>query len=164
MTHSPTTSAVMVRASFRPRKYLVRDAVDLYGPRRAVREFGATLGFSRSECQELAIVVSELTSNILKYGVRGTIELERWSNDDHGPGMLIVARDIGPQFRNLDMALRDGCDDRGPIDPMILLRRGGLGTGLGAVLRLTDSFQVASAQDGKEIRVVRYRRRPRKSR
>ena len=43
--------------------YEVRDAVDLYGPRSSVRDVCSRLGFPRTACHELAIVVSELTSN-----------------------------------------------------------------------------------------------------
>jgi serine/threonine-protein kinase RsbT len=156
----------LVRRSHRappksPWTYEVRAAVDLYRPRSAIRELCAALGFPRADGQELAIVVSELTSNILKYGVRGSVQFERIDSAKHGIGVMIVARDIGPPFRDLDMALRDGHDDRGPIDPGTLLKRGGLGTGLGAVLRLTDSFDVGSTSDGKKISVIRYRTRPR---
>lgn len=143
-------------------QYDVVHAADLYGPRRAVKDVGAMLGFGRTDCHELAIVVSELTSNILKYGIRGRIELTGVEVAGLGHGLQVTARDIGPPFRNLEMALRDGCDDRGPIDPGTLLRRGGLGAGLGAVVRLTDSFELQSAAEGKAIRVVRYLERPRR--
>lgn len=143
--------------------YEVRDAVDIYGPRSSVREVGSQLGFSRADCQELAIVVSELTTNILKYGVCGAIRFEQVESSEHGPGLRIVAHDVGPPFRNLELALRDGYDDRGPIDPGVLFNRRGIGAGLGAVMRLTDSFEVAvSLPMGKEVRVVRYRKRPRR--
>jgi serine/threonine-protein kinase RsbT len=141
--------------------YDVRDPADLYGPRREVRAVCSDMGFSRSDCHELAIVVSELTSNILKYGVRGTIRFERVESPQHGLGILVVASDIGPPFRNVDMALKDGYDDRGPIDPGTLLHRRGIGAGLGAVLRLTHSFQVVATSIGKEIRVVRHLKPPR---
>jgi anti-sigma regulatory factor (Ser/Thr protein kinase) len=142
--------------------YEVRDAVDLYGPRSSVREVGTQLGFSSAECQELAIVVSELTTNILKYGVCGTIRFERVESSEHGSGLRIVAHDVGPPFRNLELALRDGYDDQGPIDPLMLFKRRGIGAGLGAVIRLTDAFEVAASLPiGKEVRVVRYRKRPR---
>jgi anti-sigma regulatory factor (Ser/Thr protein kinase) len=143
-------------------RYDVVHSADLYGPRHAAMQVGATLGFSRTDCHELAIVVSELTSNILKYGVRGSIELDVVESAELGRGLLVTARDLGPPFRNLDTALKDGHDDRGPIDPGTLLRRGGIGAGLGAVLRLTDTFQVESLPLGKAIRVVRYVRRPRR--
>ena len=72
----------------------------------------------------------------------------------------MVARDFGRPFHDLKMALRDGYDDRGPIDPMHMLRRGGIGGGLGAVIRLSHSFRVDTLPDGKEIEVVRYLKRP----
>lgn len=140
----------------------VREAIDLYAPRQGARDIGAKLGFSRGDCQELAIVVSELTSNILKYGVCGSIAIEGTSSTDHGPGILVLARDQGPPFHDLTLALQDGYDDRGPIDPATLLKRGGLGTGLGAVIRLSDGFAVEPLPQGKVIRVVRYRARPRR--
>lgn len=138
----------------------VREAIDLFVARHAAREMGAQLGFRQGDCQELAIVVSELTSNILKYGVRGSITIEKTSSVAHGLGIMILAHDQGPPFHDLGLAVRDGYDDRGPIDPATLLKRGGLGTGLGAVIRLTDSFGVEPLSPGKIIRVVRYRSRP----
>ena len=140
--------------------YEIREAIDLYAPRQSVRLIGASIGFSRNDCHELAIVVSELASNILKYGVRGTISIEDAQDAKRGSGVLLVARDQGRPFYDLQLALRDGYDDRGPIDPATLLKRGGLGTGLGAIVRLSDSFEVEPLPVGKSIRVVRYRSRP----
>ena len=141
-------------------KYLVQDRIDVYEPRKVVQTIGREAGFERKDCQELAIVVSELVSNIVKYGVSGSVTMEIIVDEVHGPGMAIVAEDIGPQFFDLSMAVRDGYDDRGPIDPAKLLRRGGLGTGLGAVVRLTDTFDVDPLPKGKRVRVTRFRKRP----
>jgi hypothetical protein len=55
------------------------------------------------------------------------------------------------------MATTDHHDDRGPIDPSLLLHRGGLGTGLGAVLRLSDRFEYRELEEGKEIRARFFR-------
>src|SRR5688500_6210987 len=114
----------------------IHHPIDMYAARQAVETLAATLGFQRREQQELAIVVSELCSNIVKYGIRGSVELEPVNDTANGVGVSIVARDVGPPFRNLGMALQDGCDDHGPIDPSVLLKRSGLGIGLGAVARL----------------------------
>jgi anti-sigma regulatory factor (Ser/Thr protein kinase) len=138
-------------------RFQIRHPVDLYEPRRVVRDLASSAGFTRQDGQELAIVISELVSNILKYGLRGNIELEVASGAIH-----IVARDEGPPFHDLQLALRDGYNDRGPIDPASLLKRGGIGTGLGAVVRMTDSFRVDYLTLGKEIRVARLRTRPRR--
>ncbi|MFZ5892169.1 MAG: ATP-binding protein [Myxococcota bacterium] len=140
----------------------IRESLDVYAPRRAVKKLAAEIGFRNDCCTELAIVVSELVSNVVKYGVSGSIGFERLLHADHGSGMLIVATDIGPPFHDLDLALRDGYNDRGPIDPGTLLRRGGLGTGLGAVVRLTDSFRVEYATAQKSIVVERFLKRPRR--
>jgi serine/threonine-protein kinase RsbT len=148
-------------------RFGIAHPVDLYGPRQAIREMASQLQFARGDCHELAIVVSELVSNIIKYGVRGSLRIEPTTSDEHGPGILIVASDEGPPFHDLELALRDGFSDRGPIDPATLLKRGGLGTGMGAIVRMSDSFQVqvgSAPDDGKEIRVVRYRSRPRRKR
>jgi anti-sigma regulatory factor (Ser/Thr protein kinase) len=144
-----------------PLLFTVRHSADLYEPRKAIRDLAAVSGFTRHDGQELAIVVSELISNILKYGVRGNIELKRL--DTHPAGIHIIARDEGPPFHDLTLALRDGWNDRGPIDPATLLRRGGLGQGMGAIVRLSDSFRVEQLARGKEIHVVRFCPRPRRS-
>ncbi len=143
--------------------YQVKDAFDVYAPRQAAYALARELGFASKECQELAIVVSELASNIVKYGVRGSIELEVVSDALRGCGILILARDRGPAFRNLAMALQDGCDDDGPIDPAKLLTRRGLGIGLGAVARLSDSFEVEQVKGEKRIRAIKYLKRPTRS-
>jgi anti-sigma regulatory factor (Ser/Thr protein kinase) len=111
---------------------------------RLARDFG--LGPRRAK--ELAIVVSELASNIVKHGVRGEIVLTL-----HSPGgeVTVEARDVGPPIRDLQVAMTDGCDDRGPIDPALILRRGGLGTGLGAVVRFADRVEYREEGKGKTI-------------
>jgi anti-sigma regulatory factor (Ser/Thr protein kinase) len=141
-------------------RHTVREALDVYALREAVNKLALELGFSRRESAELMIVASELCTNIIKYGVRGSLEVERHVDAVHGAGIVIIAHDIGPAFRNLKMALQDGCDDQGPIDPGVLMKRGGLGIGLGAVKRLTDFLSVEYSLEGKSIRVVRYLKRP----
>lgn len=141
--------------------HTIRQHLDVYAPRRTVELLGTELGFRRKDCQELAIVMSELCSNIIKYGIRGSVDVEPVSDAENGLGIAIVARDVGPPFRDFGIALQDGCDDSGPIDPATLLKRQGLGIGLGAVVRLMDSLELRQGQNGKEIRAVRYLTRPR---
>jgi anti-sigma regulatory factor (Ser/Thr protein kinase) len=142
--------------------FRVRDRLDVYAPRQAVEELARKLGFPRQARQELAIVVSELCSNIVKYGIRGSIEIESLSDPTNGLAILLSASDEGPEFSDFWMALQDGCDDRGPIDPGKLLKRDGLGIGLGAIIRLTDTLQLEQGKQGKRIRVVRYQKPPSK--
>jgi anti-sigma regulatory factor (Ser/Thr protein kinase) len=137
------------------RRFHLRDRLDVFQIQSATKQFAAELGFDRYAGQELAIVASELASNVLKYGMPGSLELLAIS-DSRGKGMGLIAHDSGPPFRNLEKALLDGYDDNGPIDPADILKRGGFGGGLGAVTRLTHSFRVESEPNGKRVLVVRY--------
>lgn len=141
-------------------EYEVRVWVDVMTARRAARSLAGDVGFPSREATELAIVTSELGSNILKYGGYGSLVLKALEpRDSTGGGIAIIARDHGPQFHDLATALQDGCDDRGPLDPLQLLSRKGIGGGLGAVVRLTHTFAVHPLPDGKEIVVERYLKR-----
>lgn len=130
----------------------VTDPLDVFAARQAVQALAAAHDFPRRACHELAIVVSELATNILKYGVRGTIRLGI-VDDDRGRGLEIVAADHGPPLADLAVALRDGWTDRGPVP---IGPRASLGTGLGAVRRMTDVFEYHPGTANKHFRAIRY--------
>jgi len=140
--------------------YPVRGRADVVVARRAAQRIGERAGLSTRRATEIAIVVSELATNIVKYGVRGEVALY-WEQSGETSGVngafVVVAKDVGPRIRDLETAIADGCDDRGPIDPAELARRGGLGTGLGAVVRLADRFECRQDDGGKEITVRFFR-------
>ena len=77
---------------------------DTLEAQRQTKQLASQLGFSRCACAELAIAVSELSSNILKYGRPGRILLAE-VNDAGGRGIRVRAYDVGPPFRDLDSAL-----------------------------------------------------------
>lgn len=101
-------------------------------------------------------MVSELASNILKYGVEGEIVLSTVRDEARGVAICIEARDVGPPIANFESALKDGWTDSGPIDPAVLVRRRGLAAGLGAVLRLTDELSHRPRERGKAIVALRF--------
>jgi serine/threonine-protein kinase RsbT len=136
---------------------------DVLAARSAVKRCAQELGFLPKDVAELVIVVSELASNILKYAGRGAIAVAPTDDPRQGVGIQIAAFDAGPPFHDLSMALRDGHGDRGRILPERMFGRKGIGGGLGAVVRLTDSFECDQQPAGKRIGVVRFRRRPRRS-
>jgi anti-sigma regulatory factor (Ser/Thr protein kinase) len=140
-------------------RYPLRDKLDLFQVQRAAKRVATEIGFSHHAREELAIVASELSSNVIKYGKGGVLELSDLE-DEHGKGMILIAHDSGPPFRHLSMAVQDGCDDNGPIDPATIFKRGGIGAGLGAVIRLTHTFRVESETDGKRVIAIRYLKRP----
>ena len=144
--------------------FRIDHVVDTFAARRGARELATALGFDRRAATEIAIAVSELGSNIIKYGVRGRVTVEAIDDAERGVGIRIVATDHGPPFCDFATALRDGFNDRGPLDPVTFLARHGIGAGLGAVTRFTDTIALEPAPDGKSIVVVRYLKRPGKTR
>jgi serine/threonine-protein kinase RsbT len=134
--------------------------VDILAARNALRALALDIGAPPRTVLELSIVVSELAWNVLKHGGGGHMVLESIDDLERGIGLRIVAFDEGPPIRDLVSALRDGFDDCGPIDPSTLLRRGGLGGGLGAVARFTDALSYVQHDGHKRIEAVRYLRRP----
>lgn len=141
------------------RKVLISNRFDMLEAQRRTKGFARELGFSSRASDELALVASELSSNILKYATKGRIDLVA-VDDPGGRGIAIKAHDQGPPFRNVDLAVLDGYDDTGPIHPDSLSGRGGLGSGLGAVVRLTHSFRVEHERTGKWVIATRYLGRP----
>lgn len=139
----------------------IAESLDVFAARWSAQRLAAGIGFSPPACAEIAIVVSELATNILKYGVRGAIVMARTDDGALGPGLELVAEDEGPLLTDLATAIRDGYGDAGPIDPCRQLGRGGIGAGLGAIIRLTDRFEYLPRGAKKSFRAVRYLRRPR---
>ena len=143
----------MLPQSLRPQamrreEFPIRGRTDVVVASSQAGRLARDCGLDTRRAAELAIVVSELASNIVKHGVRGEIVLTfRSPRGD----ITVEAHDVGPPIRDLQIAMTDGCDDRGPIDPADLLRRGGLGTGLGAVARFADRVEYREESDGKTI-------------
>ena len=104
------------------RMFPVRAMGDVLIARKRAQELAVQFGLGSRRATELAIAVSELATNIVKYGVQGEVVLILDSEAGARGGIQVVARDIGPPIRNLELALQDGCDDTGPIDPTVALR------------------------------------------
>ena len=130
------------------RSFAIQGRSDVVVAASQGRRFAVRHGFDVKRATEIAIVVSELASNIVKHGVKGEIRL-LW-NPENGE-IAVEAHDVGPPIHDLQLAMTDGYDDRGPIDPALILRRGGLGTGLGAIARLADRLEVREEAGGKVL-------------
>ncbi|HEY0511321.1 MAG TPA: ATP-binding protein [Thermoanaerobaculia bacterium] len=133
------------------RTFPIRERSNAIVAASQARRFAAAAGLSPRRAMELAIVVSELASNIVKHGVRGEIRI---THDPAAPPhgeIAVAASDVGLPIRDLRLAMTDGYDDQGPIDPALILRRRGLGTGLGAVVRLADRLEYRELEAGKVL-------------
>ncbi|MBV8202051.1 MAG: ATP-binding protein [Acidobacteria bacterium] len=157
---TPTATAAAAAC----RVFAVGDWSDVAIVRHQARRLAREHGIEPRRAGEVAIAVSELASNIVKHAERGEIALlVSGGSGGAGGGMVLTvqARDAGPPIHDLESAMRDGHDDRGPIDPAGMAGRHGLGTGLGAVARLADSIEVRQEAGGKQITAVFSRGLPR---
>jgi anti-sigma regulatory factor (Ser/Thr protein kinase) len=132
--------------------------IDLFLARRGAVEAARGMRFSQRAIAEVAVVASELCTNVLKHGAGGRLSVERVEDPDLGVGVRLIAFDRGAAFRDFDGALRDGFDDEGPIDTARLLGRGGIGAGLGAIARFSNAMGWRPVEGGKEVWAVRYAR------
>src|SRR5581483_3529888 len=110
----------------------VRGPGDIQAARAASVPLARDAGLGETESQEIALVVAELGTNLLRHAGGGTLELSRIEAAAR-TGIEIEALDHGPGITDVDQAMTDGYSTVG-----------GLGAGLGAVHRLTDELEIAS--------------------
>ena len=100
--------------------------------RRAARTYAAALGFAPTACEEIALVMTELATNLIKHARGGSLTLAPLA-DGGRVGLEIDSRDNGPGIVNIEQALGDRFSTAGTR-----------GTGLGAVNRLMDELDITS--------------------
>lgn len=93
---------------------------------------------------EIDIVVSELTSNIIKHAKKGEL-LYRLSSEDDLPLLEIICIDEGPGIKDISHSMRDGISSTNT-----------LGQGIGSVTRLSNVAQFYSAPDWGTIVYCRF--------
>ncbi|MFT3768488.1 MAG: ATP-binding protein [Minicystis sp.] len=140
---------------------VVREA-DVVSVQYEARWLAERAGFPRNDATEFAIVAVELTTNVLKYGKRGSVVLEVIEDPVRGRGARVVAFDEGPPFTDFEQALSDGSDENGPISASRFGRRRGIASGLGAVHRLSDKCGWEPETSGKRVWAERWPRRRRR--
>jgi anti-sigma regulatory factor (Ser/Thr protein kinase) len=97
--------------------------------RRQAGEFAKKHGFSDEDEGRVKLVVTELATNIVKHGKAGDILIGAYGE----AGVEVIALDNGPGIARLDDALADGYSSAGTA-----------GGGLGAIVRQSDFYQVAT--------------------
>lgn len=108
---------------------LIEDSSQVGHARRMAQQLAETLAFDAVDAGRVALVATELASNILKHAVRGELHL-RVFNSPQLSGIEIIAVDRGPGF-DLHDCMRDGFSTGGTQ-----------GIGLGAIERQADVFDV----------------------
>ena len=103
--------------------------------RRAAEGLAADLGFDERRAGEVAIVVTELATNLVRHGNGGEIVLHA-----KAPTVDVIAWDRGPGMRDPGLALEDGYSTGG-----------GPGNGLGAISRLSATMDVYTGPGGTVV-------------
>jgi anti-sigma regulatory factor (Ser/Thr protein kinase) len=110
----------------------VTEASQVAEARRRAVAVAQGIGFDETAAGRVALVVTELATNVVKYGVPGEVLVGTYE-DGTGSGVEILALDKGNGCQDLGLALRDGHSTGGSA-----------GEGLGAVRRLSDAFDIVS--------------------
>src|SRR4051794_7387958 len=123
----------------------VRSDADVVAARQGARELASRLGFSATELTEIAMAVSEVVRNIVRFADAGSVLLELV--DHPRRGIRITARDSGPGIEDVTRALSDGYSTYH-----------GLGLGLPGARRLMDEFAVVSEPGrGTTVTMTKWR-------
>jgi anti-sigma regulatory factor (Ser/Thr protein kinase) len=111
--------------------------------RRAARGLATAIGFDESDVGRVALAATEMATNIVKHAGAGELVMRRI--DELGArGIEMLALDRGRGIRNIAESLRDGYSTAGSP-----------GTGLGALARLADTFDLYSLPDAGTAMMVR---------
>jgi anti-sigma regulatory factor (Ser/Thr protein kinase) len=110
----------------------VKDASQVAEARRAAVGLAQAHGFGEADAGRVAIVATELATNMLKHG-NGGVLLVGGYDDPTGSGIECLALDKGDGMANVAASLRDGYSTAGSP-----------GTGLGAVVRGSHASDIYS--------------------
>lgn len=113
--------------------------------RQACQRLARQLGFSDTVTGEIAIVVTEAATNMLRHAAGGFIAARTISSPE-ALGIEVLAVDRGPGIPSFGESARDGVSTAGTA-----------GTGLGAIQRLSDEFDFYTADGGTVMRMVLWR-------
>lgn len=109
---------------------------NVFPAQKMARSFAQDIGFRENECEQLAIVASELASNLIKHANGGTIKFIQITEPTR-IGIQIESEDNGLGMFNTNDSLTDGFSTGN-----------GLGFGLGAVNRLMDNLDIITPAEG----------------
>jgi anti-sigma regulatory factor (Ser/Thr protein kinase) len=110
----------------------VRDTSEIGEARRAAVGLAHRKGLSQDIEARIAIVATELATNLLKHAGEGLVAINEFVDSD-GSGIELIALDKGPGIADVARSLVDGFSTAGSP-----------GTGLGAVTRVSDSHAIYS--------------------
>ncbi|MEW5765828.1 MAG: SpoIIE family protein phosphatase [Acidobacteriota bacterium] len=127
----------------------VRERTDASEVRRQAMQTARALGFGEEREGRVALLATELAGNLFKHAGGGEVLL-RIVEEEASPGIELLGLDRGPGMKDVGGCLRDGFSTAGTP-----------GTGLGAMRRLSDQFDLHT-HPGKGTAVLLrvFRKRP----
>ncbi len=114
--------------------FTIAHSSDVAAARRGGQRLAESLGFGETRAGQLALIVTEAATNQLKHAGEGRLYIGP-SQSPAGLGVDVLAIDQGPGIADLATSLVDGVSTAGTA-----------GTGLGALRRLSDEFDVYSVR------------------
>ncbi len=127
--------------SLSPQIVEVLHCSDVGAARRAAKALAESIGFDRAACEEIALAITELATNLIKHAQGGKLLLTPLAEGARG-GLQIESQDTGPGIADVEQALGDRFSTAGTR-----------GTGLGAVNRLMDELDI-TPERGRGTRIV----------
>lgn len=120
-------------------QFHITERSEIGAARRAAVELSELHGFDATQAGKVGLCVTEAATNIVKHAGNGRIVLRLL---EHGAisGLEVLALDRGPGIANLNASLRDGVSTAGSP-----------GTGLGAMTRLADTFDIYAPTGGGTV-------------
>ena len=104
--------------------------------KKEIHRLAKSAGFSEAKTGEIDIIVAEIASNLIKHAGGGEI-LARITTEEHDAESIeILSIDNGPGIADPQKMMEDGMSTANT-----------LGHGLGAIKRLSDTFQLYSLKD-----------------
>jgi anti-sigma regulatory factor (Ser/Thr protein kinase) len=110
----------------------VADPTQVAVARRVASELAGSHGFDESNVGRVALITTEIVTNLLKHATRGELVIGRY-DDGSGAGIELIGLDKGEGIANVVRSLEDGYSTAGSP-----------GTGLGAIQRQADQFEIFS--------------------
>jgi anti-sigma regulatory factor (Ser/Thr protein kinase) len=114
--------------------YTIEDRSYVSFIKREIHNLVTRAGFSSVKTGEIDIVVSELTSNLIKHADKGEL-IYRLSEEESNIAFEIYCFDDGPGSNDIPRMMKDGFSSSNT-----------LGHGLGSIKRLSDFFQIYSRE------------------
>ena len=131
----------------------VNDASQVAEARRLVSAFARAAGVPEARIADVALVVTELATNLLKHAGSGQILASHRNAADgagtDGAGLEVLALDRGAGMKDIGRCMDDGYSTAGSP-----------GNGLGAIARLTDDLRIYSRPGLGSAIMVRFLRQP----